>query len=67
MTNTSTKKTVRDVFYVKEDPNGGTGRWLKVGVAFDNQDGKGLNLFIDCLPTDPTWSGRLTIRDRDEK
>ena len=67
MTNTSTKKTVRDIFYVKDDPNGGRGRWLKVGTAFENADGKGQSLFIDLLPRDPSWDGRLTIRDRDEK
>jgi hypothetical protein len=38
MTNTSTKKTVRDIFYVKDDPNGGKGRWLKVGTAFEARD-----------------------------
>jgi hypothetical protein len=67
MTNTSTKKTVRDIFYVKDDPNGGKGRWHKVGTAFENADGKGQSLFIDLLPRDPSWDGRLIIRDRDDK
>ncbi|MGE4045272.1 MAG: hypothetical protein AB7F35_10490 [Acetobacteraceae bacterium] len=67
MTDTSTKKTVRDIFYVKDDPNGGKGRWSKVGVAFENQDGKGHTICIDLLPRDPNWDGRLIIRDREER
>ena len=67
MTDTSTKKTVRDIFWIKEDPNGGKGRWHKVGTAFENVDGKGHSLFIDLLPRDPSWDGRLTIRNREEK
>lgn len=49
MTNTSTKKTVRDIFWVKEDPNGGKGRWHKVGTAFENVDSKGHSLFISTF------------------
>jgi hypothetical protein len=34
--------------------------WTKIGVAFLHRDGGGLNLLLDCLPT----NGRVTLRAR---
>jgi hypothetical protein len=37
--------------------------WIKIGSAWEHQDGQGLNLRLDLLPT--SSHQRLTIRPRD--
>jgi hypothetical protein len=53
---------MKDVYAINETKNGGNEpktRWVRVGVAFDNQDGS-LNILLDALPL----SGRLQVRTR---
>ena len=38
--------------------------WTRIGAAWENKDGNGLNVELDCLPID----GKLTLRlPRDAK
>ena len=43
--------------------SGGRGIWTRIGAAWANKDGKGLNLVLDLLPID----GRLVLREPMEK
>lgn len=54
--------SMKDVYAIYESKTGGRdrSRWVRVGVAFDNQDGS-LNVLLDALPL----SGRLQIRKRE--
>ena len=64
MAKTTSRKPTRDAFYVKEDPNGGKGRWIKIGAVFSHDDGKGETLIIEAIPLN--FDGRITLRDREE-
>lgn len=64
-TKDTTQKQTMNVYHVKDDPNGGKGRWLRIGTAFTHDDFKGFNVLLDSIPLN--WDGRLTIRDRDEQ
>ena len=65
MSNTTTKKPSRNAYSVKDDPNGGKGRWIKIGAVFSHDDGKGETILLDAIPLN--FDGRITIRDRDEQ
>lgn len=53
---------MKDVFTIVNNNKNKKGYWIKVGVAFENQDGS-LNVALNCLPVD----GKLHIRDKKEK
>ncbi|HUT53757.1 MAG TPA: hypothetical protein VM658_10220 [bacterium] len=53
---------MKDVYTIVNNGKDKKGFWLKIGVAFENQDGS-LNVALNCLPLD----GKLHIRDRKEK
>ncbi len=59
---TEKQSLIKDVFHIRELPNGGKCLYTKIGSAFLNKDGS-INVFIDSLPID----GRMHIRDRKEK
>lgn len=46
-----------DVFVVSGDDSA---RWLRIGAAFPNKDGKGFNLALDALPA---RDGRMVMRE----
>jgi hypothetical protein len=46
-----------DVFVVTGDESA---RWLRIGAAFPNKDGKGFNLSLDALPAK---DGRMVMRE----
>ncbi len=48
----------KEVYHIKDLPNGNKSLWIKIGSAFVNKDGS-INAFLDTLPID----GRLHIRD----
>ena len=60
MTNNTPKY---NVYTVKEIPGNEKSNWVQVGVAFENKDGKGINVILDALPID----GKLTLREREDK
>jgi hypothetical protein len=49
-----------DVFVVEDYTKGGEERanWTRVGVAFENKDGKGFNLQLTAIPV----TGKLVMR-----
>jgi hypothetical protein len=47
---------VREVFTIVENPNGGKGRWVKVGVCFPGE--KGDTVILNALPV----NGKLFIK-----
>ena len=49
-----------DVFVVEDYTKGGEEKanWIRVGVAFENKDGKGFNVQLSALPV----SGKLVLR-----
>ena len=61
--NTSTSKAPTHIAYHVRDSKGGKGFWTRIGAAWANADGKGLNLQIDVVPLD----GRVTLRVASEK
>jgi hypothetical protein len=56
------RTNVKDVFAIYESKTEGRERsqWVRVGVAFENEDGS-LNVLLDALPL----RGRLQIRNRE--
>ncbi|MGE4048616.1 MAG: hypothetical protein AB7F35_27420 [Acetobacteraceae bacterium] len=69
MTDTSTKKTISSLYFVKEDPKGGKnskGYWSRIGTAVHHEDGKSMTLMFD-VPIVITTDTRLTVRDREER
>lgn len=57
MTNTNqTRVPSHRVYTVRGD--GDAARWIEIGAAWANQDGKGLSVTLDAIPVD----GRLVIR-----
>jgi len=58
---TTTKKPALIAYQVRN--KGEEGFWTKVGVAFQNADGKGYSLLLDAVPLD----GRIILRTPTEK
>jgi hypothetical protein len=54
-----------DVFVVEDYTKGGEEKtnWIKLGVAFENKDGKGFNLTLTAFPV----SGKLVMRLHEPK
>ena len=63
MTTITTKKPAYLVYTVREGKYDDQSFWTKIGVAFRHNDGKGISVMLDALPTD----GRLTIRKYEPK
>jgi len=57
------RKPTHDVCHVKGE--GQKAYWTKIGAAWLHEDGKGLNVSLDFVPTG--GDGRLVIRLRKEK
>lgn len=55
--NTNPKAPTHRLYVVKE--NGESAKWIEIGAAFANKDGKGWSLSLDALPT----GGRLVMRE----
>ncbi len=36
--------------------------WMKLGSAFQNQDGETWTLVLDTIPLGPGWDGRIQMR-----
>ncbi len=51
-----------EIFVVAGDND--AARWIRVGAAFANRDGKGFNLVLDALPA---RDGRLVMRVPSQK
>jgi hypothetical protein len=54
---TPTQATLYHAFHVR-DREGAKGVWTRIGTAWPHNDGKGLNVQLDCLPID----GRVSLR-----
>jgi hypothetical protein len=54
-----------DVFVVEDYTKGGEEKsnWIRLGVAFENKDGKGFNLQLTAIPV----SGKLVMRLHEPK
>jgi hypothetical protein len=66
MKNQSTPSTRRfDVYVVEDYTQGGEEKasWIRVGVAFENKDGKGFNVQLSALPV----AGKLVMRVHEAK
>jgi len=60
---TTVKKPTHDVCHVKDGGKDSKGFWTTIGAAWMHEDQQGLNVMLDCIPTD----GRLVIRIRKDK
>ena len=66
MKNQPTPSTRRfDVYVVEDYTQGGEEKanWIRVGVAFENKDGKGFNVQLSALPI----NGKLVMRVHEAK
>ena len=66
MKNQPTTSTRRfDVYVVEDYTQGGEEKanWIRVGVAFENKDGKGFNVQLSALPV----AGKLVMRVHEAK
>ena len=56
------RKPTHGVYHIRgEGPHGSkSAYWTKIGAAWIHDDGEGLNLSLEFIPTDTT--GRLVIR-----
>jgi len=61
-TNKTTKKPAFIAYHVR-DGKADKGFFTRIGVAFQNADGKGYNILLDVVPLD----GRITLRVPSEK
>jgi hypothetical protein len=54
-----------DVYVVEDYTQGGEEKanWIRVGVAFENKDGKGFNVQLNALPV----AGKLVMRIHEPK
>lgn len=58
MTDQNQKKTPDfNVYYVPKQQDA---HWIKVGAAWNNQDGQGVNIQMDSLPFN--FDGKLVLR-----
>lgn len=55
--NTRPNAPTHRLYVVKEI--GESAKWIEIGAAFANKDGKGFSLSLDALPTD----GRIVMRE----
>ncbi|MFY0696730.1 MAG: hypothetical protein JXR11_02640 [Balneola sp.] len=56
---THTEKNKPDYLaYSVRSNNEGSSNWTKLGAAWNNKDGEGINIILDGLPID----GKLTLR-----
>lgn len=53
---TKSKKPTHNIYVVQGE--GETARWVKIGAAWPNQDGKGFNVALDASPL----LGRIVMR-----
>ena len=58
MTQKTKKAPTHEIYNVVGD--GKNSRWDKIGVGFENHDGKGINLFINYKPL---IDGQLIVRE----
>lgn len=63
MADKQNRKPTHEIFHVRGE--GKNAFWTKVGAAWVHEDGEGLNLSLDFIPTDS--SARLVVRLRKEK
>ena len=60
MTTTNNQPT-HIVYFVEENKEDSTkSKWNKIGAAWSHSDGKGFNIKLNMMPTDPTAT--LTMR-----
>jgi len=55
------KAPTHGVYVVQGD--GDNARWMKIGAAWQNKDGKGMNIILDALPL----SNKVVVREFSEK
>jgi hypothetical protein len=55
------KAPTHGVYVVQGDSD--NSRWFKIGAAWQNKDGKGMNLMLDALPL----TGKIVVREFSEK
>ncbi len=55
------KAPTHGVYVVQGD--GDNKRWIKIGAAWQNKDGKGMNLILDALPL----TNKVVVREFSEK
>lgn len=55
------KPPTHGVYVVQGD--GDNSRWIKIGAAWQNKDGKGMNLMLDALPL----TNKVVLREFSEK
>lgn len=64
---TKEKKPPSHAIYVVQG-EGESKRWIKIGAAWSNKDGKGMNLIFDALPiTNKVVIREFTDKDTDDK
>jgi hypothetical protein len=61
MSNSETKRPTHIAYAVIGD--GDKTHWHRIGAAWANKDGKGLNIVFDSLPL----NGRVVLREADDK
>ena len=59
----ATRNYDKNVFGIRDNPNGGKGFWTQIGVAFVNADSS-INIKLNYLPAD---LANTTIQVRDPK
>lgn len=59
---TKEKKPPSHGIYVVQGDGEGK-RWIKIGAAWPNKDGKGMNLILDVLP----MTNKVVVREFSEK
>lgn len=62
-TETTNRKPTHDICHVRGE--GKNAYWTRIGAAWLHEDGQGLNLSLDFVPT--SSDGRLVIRIRKDK
>jgi hypothetical protein len=55
------KAPTHGVYVVQGD--GDNARWMKIGAAWQNRDGKGMNVILDALPL----TNKIVVREFIEK
>jgi hypothetical protein len=55
------KAPTHGVYVVQGD--GDNARWMKIGAAWQNRDGKGMNVILDALPL----TNKVVVREFSEK
>lgn len=60
-TSTQNQKPTHRIYVVKGE--GEKARWISIGAAWPNRDGKGFSCQIDAMP----WIGRIVMREITER